>query len=170
MGRGRWAVSQKPNWSGRVTLLAESTFLHINILAHPFGSTWSRWDNQSMCEYCFRQSEHAWALLAQALKGSTFFSYKMFAKVDSAERVTLFPRKTCFWYNWELAFYRFFLDRKKVGNFIAGTDTSQSQSTDQQSKQGKHTPLPVDPYYYPGLRFAFHFVTVDVTTVGQSKY
>ena len=101
MGRGRWAVSQKPNWSGRVTLLAESTFLHINILAHPFGSTWSRWDNQSMCEYCFRQSEHAWALLAQALKGSTFFSYKMFAKVDSAERVTLFPRKTCFWYNWD---------------------------------------------------------------------
>ena len=70
----------------------------------------------------------------------------------------------------QLAFYRFFLDRKKVGNFIAGTDTSQSQSTDQQSKQGKHTPLPVDPYYYPGLRFAFHFVTVDVTTVGQSKY
>ena len=70
----------------------------------------------------------------------------------------------------QLAFYHFFLDRKKVGNFIAGTDTSQSQSTDQQSKQGKHTPLPVDPYYYPGLRFAFHFVTVDVTTVGQSKY
>ncbi|KAM7426828.1 hypothetical protein ABFA07_021945 [Porites harrisoni] len=60
--------------------------------------------------------------------------------------------------------------RKKVGNFIAGTDTSQSQSTDQQSKQGKHTPLPVDPYYYPGLRFAFHFVTVDVTTVGQTTF
>ena len=100
-GRGRWAVSQKPNWSGRVTLLAESSFLHINILAHPVGSTWSRWDNQSMCEYCFRQSEHAWVLLAQALKGSTFFSYKMFAKVDSAKRVTLFPRKTCFWYNWD---------------------------------------------------------------------
>jgi len=57
--------------------------------------------------------------------------------------------------------------RKKVGNFIAGNDTS--QQAEQQSK-GKHTPLPVDPYPYPGLRFDFHFVTVDVTTVGQSKY
>ena len=58
--------------------------------------------------------------------------------------------------------------RKKVGNFIAGNDTSASQQPNQQAK-GKHTALPVDPYPYPGLRFAFHFVTVDVTTVGQSK-
>lgn len=57
--------------------------------------------------------------------------------------------------------------RKKVGNFIAGNDTSQSQQSNQPA-QGKHTPLPVDPYPYPGLRFAFHFVTVDVTTVGQT--
>ena len=61
-------------------------------------------------------------------------------------------------------------DRKKVGNFIAGTDTSQSQQTDQQAKDCKHTPLPVDLYLYPGLRFAFHFMTIDVTTVGSSEY
>ena len=95
----------------------------------------------------------------------------MLTKVDSAGRLTLLPRTTCcFLYNWDSVDIVTFLDRKKVGNFIAGTDTSQSQSTDQQSKQGKHTPLPVDPHYYPGLRIAFHFVTVDVTTVGQSKY
>ena len=64
-------------------------------------------------------------------------------------------------------------DRKKVGNFIAGNDTSQSQQAGQQGPyddKGKHTPLPVDHYMFSGLRFTLHFVTVDVTTVGKSKY
>ena len=61
--------------------------------------------------------------------------------------------------------------RKKVGNFIAGTDESQQrqQSAQDAAKKGKHTPLPVDPYPYPGKRFSFHFITVDVTTVGRSE-
>lgn len=64
-------------------------------------------------------------------------------------------------------------DRKKVGNFIAGNDTSQSQQTEQQGAydgKGKHTPLPVDQYLFSGMRFTIHSVTVDVTTVGKSKY
>ena len=68
-----------------------------------------------------------------------------------------------------MEFFDFFTYRKKVGNFIAGNDTSPSQQTDQQAKKGKHTPLPVDQYPYPGARYDLHFVTVDVTTVGQSK-
>ena len=35
---------------GRVTFLADPTFLHTNSLAHPAGSTRSRRDNQRMCE------------------------------------------------------------------------------------------------------------------------
>lgn len=63
----------------------------------------------------------------------------------------------------------FFTGRKKVGNFIAGNDTSQTQQTDQQAK-GKHTPLPEDQYVFPGIRYTLHFVTVDVTTIGQSEH
>ena len=37
-------------FDGRVTLLAGPTFLHINTLARPAGSTPSRRDNQSMRE------------------------------------------------------------------------------------------------------------------------
>ena len=57
-----------PFFGGRVTLLAGPTFLHINTLIHPAGSTRSRRDNQSMREHCCQ-------LLAQA-KGSFFLSYK----------------------------------------------------------------------------------------------
>ena len=38
---------------GRVTFLGDPTFLHINTLARPAGSTQSRLDNQSMCEHCW---------------------------------------------------------------------------------------------------------------------
>ena len=55
-------------FGGRVTLPAGPTFLHINTLIHPAGSTRSRRDNQSMREHCCQ-------LLAQA-KGSFFLSYK----------------------------------------------------------------------------------------------
>ena len=62
--------------------------------------------------------------------------------------------------------------RKKVGNFIAGNDTSQSQQTEQQGYdgKGKHTPLPVDQYMFSGMRFTIHSITVDVTTFGKSKF
>ena len=43
-----------PFFNGRVTLLARLTFLHINTLARPAGSTLSRRDNQSMRERCWR--------------------------------------------------------------------------------------------------------------------
>ncbi|CAH3042738.1 unnamed protein product [Pocillopora meandrina] len=59
--------------------------------------------------------------------------------------------------------------RKKVGNFIAGNDTSQTQQTDQQAK-GNHTPLPEDQYVFPGIRYTLHFVTIDVTTIGQTTF
>ena len=61
---------------GRVTLLAGPTFLHINTLARPAGSTPSRRDNQSMRERCW---------LGQ--RGQLF-------SLDSAGRVTLFPGTT----------------------------------------------------------------------------
>ena len=44
-----------PLCDGRVTLLPGQTFLHINTLARPGGSTRWRWDNQSMRGSCFRQ-------------------------------------------------------------------------------------------------------------------
>ena len=66
-----------------------------------------------------------------------------------------------------------FCDRKKVGNFIAGNDTSQSAQEDQQGSydaKGKHTQLPADQYLFLGMKYDIHFVTVDVTTFGKSKY
>ena len=38
-------------FGGRVTFLAEPTFLHANTLTRPAGSTRSRRDNLSMCEH-----------------------------------------------------------------------------------------------------------------------
>ena len=68
--RGAWLARRvtrvaagSPFYDGRVTLLADPTFLHTNTLARPAGSTRSRWDNQSMCEHCW---------LGQ--KGQLFFS------------------------------------------------------------------------------------------------
>ena len=52
-----------PFCEGRVTVLADPTFLHINTLTRPAGLTRSRRDNQ----------EYVRALLALA-KGSTIFS------------------------------------------------------------------------------------------------
>ena len=63
-------LAGSPSFDGRATFLAGPTFLHINTLACPAGSTWSRWDDKSM------RSQ----LLAQA-KGSTFFSYKHLLKL-----------------------------------------------------------------------------------------
>ena len=45
-------LAGSPFYDGRVTLLAGSTFLHINPLARLAGSTPSRRDNQSMRELC----------------------------------------------------------------------------------------------------------------------
>ena len=42
-----------PFCEGRVILPADPTFLHTNTLARPAGSTWSKRDNQSMCEHCW---------------------------------------------------------------------------------------------------------------------
>ena len=73
--------------SARFTLLAGLTLLQINTMPRPAGSTRSRHDNQSMREQpCFKQPEHARALLSQAKvhwkeKGSTFFSYKRLLKL-----------------------------------------------------------------------------------------
>ena len=70
-------------------------------------------------------------------------------------------------------FSYFCFDRKKVGNFIAGNDTNQSAQTEEQGSydsKGKHTPLPVDQYLFLGMKYDIHFVTVDVTTFGKSKY
>ena len=62
-----------PFCEGRVTLLADPTFLHTNTLAHPAGSTWSRRDNQSMCEYCWlRQRDQVFFPLTQ-LEGDPLF-------------------------------------------------------------------------------------------------
>ena len=41
-----------PFIDGRVILLAGPTFLHVNTLAHPAGSTWLRRDNQSIRASC----------------------------------------------------------------------------------------------------------------------
>ena len=41
-------LDRSPFFDGRVTLLAGPTFLHMNTLARPAGSTWSRRHNQSI--------------------------------------------------------------------------------------------------------------------------
>ena len=46
-------LAGSPFCDGRVTLLARSTFLHINTLARLAGSTRSRRDDQSMREHCW---------------------------------------------------------------------------------------------------------------------
>ena len=56
------AKNSQSDLASQVTLLARPTFLDINTLAGPTGSTQSRRDNQSMRERCFRQSEHAFLL------------------------------------------------------------------------------------------------------------
>ena len=71
-------LAGSPFFDGRVTLLAGPTFLHINTLAHPAGSTPSRRDNQSL------------ASAVGSGKGVNF----CLAEVDSAGRVTLFPGTT----------------------------------------------------------------------------
>ena len=66
-------LAGSPFCDGRVTLLAEPTFLHINTLARLARSTPSRRDIQSMRELCFQ-------LLARTME-STFFSYKRSEKL-----------------------------------------------------------------------------------------
>ena len=74
--------------------------------------------------------------------------------------------------------------RKTVGNFIAGNDTSSDKSSQQSSggasssgasggydeKNAPHTKLPVDTYYYPGTRYWYYLMDVEVTRVGHCKY
>ena len=95
--------TQSPFCDGRVTLLAGPIFLHINTLAHPAGSTQSRWDNQSMRQRCFRQWDHMQNSMSAdgEAKGNNFFLIWTLAEVDSAGRVTLLlaiafvPYKPC---------------------------------------------------------------------------
>ena len=61
-------LSGSPSFNDRVTLLAWPTFLHINTLARPFGSTRSRRDDQCMREHCSH-----WK--ATKAKGSTFYKW-----------------------------------------------------------------------------------------------
>ena len=68
-------------FGGRVTLL----FLHINTLAHPAGSAWSRRDNQSMRDRC--------CLALRSGKGFKFFLITI-ANIDSTGRMTFFPKTT----------------------------------------------------------------------------
>ena len=70
-----------PFFGGRVTLL----FLHINTLARLAGSAWSRRDNQSKRDRC--------CLALSSGKGVKFFLIAI-ANVDSAGRVTFFPKTT----------------------------------------------------------------------------
>ena len=63
-------LAGSPFFDGRVTLLAGPTFLHINTLACPAGSTPSRRVNQSMRERCW---------LGQ--RGQFFFLYKRSLKL-----------------------------------------------------------------------------------------
>ena len=70
-----------PFFGGRVTRL----FLHINTLARLAGSAWSRRDNQSKRDRC--------CLALSSGKGVKFFPVTI-ANVDSAGRVTFFPKTT----------------------------------------------------------------------------
>ena len=80
-----------PFIDGRVILLAGLTFLHVNTLAHPAGSTWLRRDNQSMPECCWPG------------QGGQLFSHINAAKVGLAGRLTLFPGTTFLYINGALA-------------------------------------------------------------------
>ena len=74
--RGKLLTRETKTWlgcDGKVTLLAEPTFLHINTSARPAWLTRSTRDNQSMRECCFRQIEHAAGVLLARAKGPTFF-------------------------------------------------------------------------------------------------
>ena len=83
IGSARKVAHQKelPFFGGRITL----HFLHINTLAHPAGSAWSRRDNQSMRDRC--------CLALRSGKGFKFFLITI-ANVDSAGRMTFFPKTT----------------------------------------------------------------------------
>ena len=77
----------------RVTRTDGPTFLPLNTLARPAGSSGSRQDKQNMRERWFTQSEHALGLLARATgrEGVNFFLILTLSKVDSALKVTLLP-------------------------------------------------------------------------------
>ena len=68
-------------FGGGVTLL----FLHINTLAHPAGSAWSRQDKQSMRDRC--------CLALRSGKGFKFFLITI-ANIDWAGRMTFFTKTT----------------------------------------------------------------------------
>ena len=63
--------------------------------------------------------------------------------------------------------------RKKLGSAIAGpaaNSSGQGGQGDQTKQAGKHSSLPVDPYPYPGLKWSFHFITIDVTNIAQGEF
>ena len=74
------------------------------------------------------------------------------------------------------------ISRKTVGNFIAGNDTSSEKSSQSKppsgaaaasggydEKNAPHSKLPVDTYYYPGTRYCYYLMDIEVTRVGHCK-
>ena len=53
LARRMTRLAGSPFYDGRVTVLADPTFLHINTLTRPAGLTRSRRHNQSLCEHCW---------------------------------------------------------------------------------------------------------------------
>ena len=51
LARRMTRLAGSPFCEGRVTLLADPTFMHVNTLARPAGSARSRRDNRSICEH-----------------------------------------------------------------------------------------------------------------------
>ena len=83
-----------------------------------------------------------------------------------------------------MSLYQLNLCRKTVGNFIAGNDTSSDKSSQNKSPSGAsstastggydeknapHSKLPVDSYYYPGIRYCYYLMDIEVTRVGHCK-
>lgn len=71
--------------------------------------------------------------------------------------------------------------RKTVGNFIAGNDNTSSDKSSQNKASGSsgagydernapHSKLPMDPYYYPGPRYSYYLMDIEVTRLGHCKY
>lgn len=69
-----------------------------------------------------------------------------------------------------------------MGNFIAGNDTSSEKKPETKTsggasaptsgydeKNAPHSKLPVDTYYYPGTRFCYYVMDIEVTRVGHCK-
>ena len=97
-------LAGSPFFDGRVTLLAGPTFLHINTLARPAGSTPSGRDNQSMRDRCWlgqrgQLSSYIKCSLELTRLGVTLFPGTTFLLINGAydtERHHLGFRVLCF--------------------------------------------------------------------------